>query len=68
MTESPFGKIRVFECLCYLDKEKVGTGKGNSKQAAKTEAAKEGVKTLLSKESYLPERAAIVLSVQKTSG
>lgn len=39
---------------------------GNSKQAAKTEAAKEGVKTLLSKESYIPERAAIVLSVQKS--
>lgn len=68
MLETPIGKIRVFECNCKLDKEVIGTGKGNSKQAAKNEAAKEGVRTLLSKESYVPERAAIVLSVQKTSG
>jgi hypothetical protein len=67
MTESPFGKIRVFECICRLDKETVGTGKGNSKQAAKTEAAQEGVRTLLSKEAYMPERAAIILSVQKSN-
>jgi len=55
-----------FECNCVLDKDKIGFGKGNSKQGAKTESAIEGVRTLLTKDQFTYEKAHITLSVQKS--
>jgi len=66
--EVPVGKIKIFECNCVLDKDKIGFGKGNSKQGAKTESAIEGVRTLLTKDQFTYEKAHITLSVQKTTG
>jgi len=66
--EVPVGKIKIFECHCVLDKDKIGFGKGNSKQGAKTESAIEGVRTLLTKDQFTYEKAHITLSVQKTTG
>lgn len=66
--EVPMGKIKIFECTCVFENEKVGFGKGNSKQGAKTDAAIDGVQTLLTKEEWTFERAHLILSVQKITG
>jgi len=68
MNETPLGKNRVFECICYLEKDKIGVGKGNSKQAAKTEAAKAAITTLVTKDIYNVEAQAIMVSIQRASG
>jgi len=63
--------------VCFLEKDKIGIGKGtfyltgkiyllgNSKQAAKTEAAKAAICTLVSKEIYSAEGQAIMLSIHR---
>lgn len=65
INETPVGKNRVFECICFMEKDKIGVGKGNSKQAAKTEAAKAAICTLVTKDIYANEGHAILLSIQK---
>jgi hypothetical protein len=67
INETPVGKNRVFECICFMEKDKIGVGKGNSKQAAKTEAAKAAICTLVTKEIYANEGHAILLSIQKVA-
>lgn len=67
INETPVGKNRVFECICYMEKDKIGIGKGNSKQAAKTEAAKAAICTLVTKDIYVNEGHAILLSIQKAA-
>jgi len=65
--ESSIGRTKIFDCTCVLDNQVIGTKRGNSKQNAKIEAAKEGIKTILSSEKYLSESAAIILSIQKAN-
>jgi len=67
INETPVGKNRVFECICFMEKDKIGIGKGNSKQAAKTEAAKAAICTLVTKDIYANEGHAILLSIQKAN-
>lgn len=56
-----------FDCICLIDNVVIGTKRGNSKQNAKAEAAKEGIRTILMNEKYLTEGAAIILSIQKAN-
>lgn len=65
--ESSIGRTKIFDCTCLLDNQVIGAKRGNSKQNAKIEAAKEGIKTILSNEKYLSESAAIILSIQKAN-
>lgn len=67
MTETQSGKNRVFECQCLMEKAKIGTGKGSSKQAAKTEAAKAAICYLVTQEAYAAEGQAIMMSIQRSS-
>lgn len=67
INENSVGRTKNFDCICLIDGSIIGTKNGNSKQNAKAEAAKEGIRSILSDDKYLTESAAIILSIQKAN-
>jgi len=67
INELSMGRNKVFECVCLLNGQLIGSRRGTSKQNAKAEAAKDGIYTILTNEQYLAESAVIILSIQKAS-
>jgi len=59
------GTIPLFSCECSYDEEIIGTGKKNSKQGAKLNAATDAIKSFLTSEKYSLEKAHLLLSIKK---
>lgn len=74
-----FVYLLSFECSCLLQNRTIGQQRGryphhsyeliylgNSKQSAKTDAAKEGLNTLIQDNRYQDEKMAIISTVLKS--
>lgn len=65
LTEGLSGRTKIFDCTCLFGNQVIGKRRGNTKQSAKAEAAKQGLRTLLTEKQFLTESAALILSIQK---